>query len=463
MPASAANRPGRRTRPAPGSGREAQPQPLRPGNLSKNSHVIHLKIPSIVDDRLSSPKGQGGGARHGEAPGTAAHVHLSLSSVLEPAGAIGGAGALGSPARAESRQPAAAAGFSTPSEMVFREWTPLHEHRSGASVTTNAGSQTDFSYLQSSAERAGVSSLEHAGGEHEAPPPRKLERPLSKHLSFVRSPRPPQHHQSADGVGGRQDPGTSSWSRFPPGRAGPAKVGGAAGQASPEARSGASGGDNSSGAEPDYEKGQESGDSLGGGSGGQGASMAADGRGAAGSEAEPLEGEDVAWEIETDEVGRGLAAACTGIATWSAERLLEELGKGAKMHKHVQWCGGKGSRRFVRLYLRDGHPFLEWDSRKKARTSSAADGGQKKQYSCRVEAFSFDGDAPWTRLHALTVACSFGELRLRPTSAPQYVQWVFGLNVGLWAADLPAEELDLRAVPAVVEWHADARARPAEP
>ena len=167
--------------------------------------------------------------------------------------------------------------------------------------------------------------------------------------------------------------------------------------------------------------------------------------------------------METDEVGLGLAAACPGISTWSAERLLEELGKGSRMRKQVQWCGGKGSRRLVRLYLRGGLPFLEWDSRKKARISSTAEGGQKKQYCCRVEAFCFEGGVPWTRLHALTVACSFGELQLRPASAPQYAQWVFGLNVGLWAADLPPEELDLCAVPAVVEWHAGTRARPGDP
>ena len=464
VPPAAANGPGRRVRPAPGGGRGAKPLQLRPANLSKNSHVIHLKIPSIVDDRLSSPKGQGEGALHTAAPETAAHIHLSLSSVLEPAGTIGGAGAIGSPALAESRQPAAAAaeGFSTPSEMVFREWTPLQEHRTGASVTTNTGSQTELSYLQSSAERTGVSNLERAGADPEATSPRKLERSLSKHLSFVRSPRPLQDHQSADGVGERRDPRVSSWSRLPPGRAGLAEVGGTASQVSPVASSGASGGDNSSGAEPDYEGGQESGDPPGGGNCRQGAPEAANGY-AAGSEAKPPKGEDVAWEIETDEVGQGLAAVCPGIATWSAERLLEELSKGAKMHKHVQWCGGKGSRRFVRLYLRGGLPFLEWDSRKKARTSSTADGGQKNRYSCRVEAFSFDRDAPWTRPHAITVVCSFGELRLRPASPPQYAQWVFGLNVGLWAADLPPEELDLRAVPAVVEWHADARALPADP
>ena len=140
-PAAAAHGPGRRARPEPGGGRGVQQPPLRPGDLGKNSHVIHLKIPSIVDDRLSSPKGPGRGARHGAAPAAAsgeaaAHVHLNLSRVLEPGSAVRGAGSPGSPAGAESWQPAAATGFSTPSEMVFREWTPLQ----GASVTTNTGS-----------------------------------------------------------------------------------------------------------------------------------------------------------------------------------------------------------------------------------------------------------------------------------------------------------------------------------
>jgi len=463
-PAAAAHGPGRRARPEPGGGRGVQQPPLRPGDLGKNSHVIHLKIPSIVDDRLSSPKGLGRGARHGAAPATAsaeaaAHVHLNLSRVLEPGSAVRGAGSPGSPAGAESWQPAAGTGFSTPSEMVFREWTPLQ----GASVTTNTGSQTDLSCLQSSTERVGGSNLARAGAEPEACPPRRLERPLSKHLSFVRSPRSQRSHEPPEGVRGRQDPGAASWLRFTPGRAGPAQFGASVGLASPAATRGALGEHSSSRAEPDEEGGQETGDPALGGLGGLGGGTGAERQGEAVSEAQPPEGEGGTWDMETDEVGRGLASACPGIATWSAERLLEELGKGSRMRKQVQWCGGKGSRRLVRLYLRGGLPFLEWDSRKKARTSSTAEGGQKKQYCCRVEAFSFEGGVPWTRLHALTVACSFGELQLRPASAPQYAQWVFGLNVGLWAADLPPEELDLCAVPAVVEWHAGARARPGDP
>lgn len=432
-----------------GDGRGNQLLPLRTGGLDTNSHVIRLKIPSVVDDRLSSPKGaereqERRGLQTAAKGSTAAtHVHLSLSNVMEPNRDVGGSGPPMPPDSGSRRSPRE--GYATPSHMVFQEWTPQQERHLVASVTADTGSQTDFSCLRAITAQGSARS----GPGSSSAPSGDTARPLSKHISSLRSPK----HAEQDGVPEGLATGNVELARA----------------VSPQLERKASWGDM---------------DARGGSSAANIAkkdlqsysrSPSAEGEadvlstvdvvqvenapraGGPGQEAEVLLPQEAGWDLETDDTGRAFTLAFPRITKWSAEGLLNVLGKGARMHKNVQWCGGAGSWRNVKMLLRDGHPFLEWETRKKTRCVSSGDPGQA--YSCRVEAFAFEAGMPWTRQHTVTVVCSFGDLRLRPASAALYVQWVFGLNLGLWAADLSPEEVDLSAVPAVVEWHAEACAR----